>query len=112
MSTLVKAVLVKFLKGNWGKILPLAFKALAEGQFGEVPKKIYWFLAGKKTIIGALLLAWGTGMEAVCANYPDFAYSCEVATWVYWLGGMLTVVGLADGGTRSPWPEGTPKDQK
>jgi hypothetical protein len=110
MNALIKVVLVKFLKGNWGKVLPVFFKAIAEGQLGEPAKKIYWLLAGRKTAIGALLLAIGTGMEAVCANHPAFPWTCEVGTWVYWLGGMLAAIGLVDGGTRSPWPEGAKQE--
>lgn len=113
MSVLVKALLVKVFKGNWGRIFPLFFKAIAEGQLGEPAKKIYWWLAGRKTVLGAILIAVGTGLEATCSNYPAYTWSCEAGTWVYWLGGMLALVGLVDGGTRSPWPEspdgGAPK---
>lgn len=104
MSALLKALLVKLVRGNWGRVFPLFFKAVAEGQFGKVPKEIYWFLAGRKTVLGAILIGVGTGLEAVCSSHPSYAWTCEAGTWVYWLGGMLAAVGLIDGGTRSPWP--------
>ena len=54
MKEKVLAFILK--KMNWGKILPTLFRAIAEGQAGEGPKKVYWFLTGKKTFIGALLI--------------------------------------------------------
>lgn len=103
---LLKALAVKFLKAKWGSLLPAVFKAAAEGQFGEPVKKAYWFLAGKKTILGAVFLAAGAGLETLCASYPEMGWSCAWARYVYYAGGVLTTVGLIDGGTRAPWPKG------
>jgi uncharacterized membrane protein YedE/YeeE len=108
---LLKPLLIKLIKGNWSKILPMVFKAAAEGQFGEPVKTAYWWLAGKKTVTGALLVGVGAGLEAVCASTSEFGWACTLAQYVYYGGMLLAVVGLADGGTRAPWPEGTPKDQ-
>lgn len=107
---LLKPLIVRFLKGNWGKILPLIFKAAAEGQFGEQVKTVYWWLAGKKTVTGAILFGVGLGFEGICSSYPEIPSACTVFRIVYGIGGILFAAGLADGGTRSPWPEGTPKE--
>ena len=108
----MKEKLLAFIlkKMNWGKLLPTLFRAIAEGQAGEVPKKIYWLLSGKKTFIGALLIGVGTASEEVCANYTQFPWTCEASTWIFYLGALMASVGLVDGGTRAPWPEGTPKE--
>lgn len=108
MKQKVLAFILKKL--NWGKLLPSLFRAIAEGQAGETPKKIYWFLAGKKTFIGALLIGLGTAGEAVCANYTGYQWTCEASTWIYYLGALMASAGLVDGGTRAPWPAGTPKE--
>lgn len=99
-------------KLNWGKIIPQVLRAAAEGRAGEMPKKVYWALAGKKTFIGALLIGLGTAGEAVCANYTAYQWTCEASTWIYYLGALLASVGLVDGGTRAPWPTGTPKEEE
>ena len=97
-------LVVKFLKARWGSILPEVFKAAAEGQFGPKVQAVYWWTAQYKTISGAVLMAVGAGLETVCASFPDMAWSCGASRYVYLVGGFLAVVGLADGGTRAPWP--------
>jgi hypothetical protein len=104
MTGLLKGVLVKFVRARWGSILPALFKAAAEGQFGPAVQKAYWWTAGYRTFIGAVLLGVGAGLETVCASYPDLTWACPAARYVYIAGGVLTAVGLADGGTRAPWP--------
>lgn len=104
MGGLISKLAVKFLKARWGSILPAIFKAAAEGQFGEGVKGAYWFAAKYKTFVGAVLWGLGAGLESVCSNYPTMPWSCRVAVWIYYAGMVLTGVGLADGGTRSPWP--------
>ena len=89
---------------NWGALVPKILRDVGEGKYGETPKRLYWFAAGKKTFIGAFLLALGAGLETVCAGYPDMAWACEASRWVYYTGAVLTSVGLVDGGTRAPWP--------
>jgi hypothetical protein len=110
----VKDKVLAFLlkKINWGKILPVLLKKVAEGNAGPLAQRIYWATAKYKTLTGAILLALGTGSEAVCGSFPQWAWTCEVGPWIYWVGMVLTAVGLADGGTRSPWPNGTPKEGK
>lgn len=103
-------ILLKFLKGRWGQVLPAIFKAAAEGKFGEPIKRAYWFLAAYKTITGAVLWGAGSALESVCSSYPDFAWTCSAAPYLYYIGMFLTGVGLADGGTRAPWPK-TPDGQ-
>jgi len=101
---LIWRLLGKFVRGNWGKVVPTVMKAVADGHLGAAPRAVYWFLAGKKTVIGALLWGAGAALETVCANYPAYAWACPYAAWPYWFGMVLTGLGLADGGTRSPWP--------
>lgn len=109
----MKGMLVKLagrlVKGRWGSILPPIFKAAAEGGFGEPIKKLYWMTAQYKTVIGAVLWAVGAGLETICGNYPQFSWACAYSVWPFYIGAFLTGVGLADGGTRSPWPEGVDK---
>ncbi len=107
MTKLFSSLAIRFLRGHWGKILPRIFKAAAEGEFGEAIKKVYWFGAGYRTITGALLWGIGGGLETVCSNYPDFAWTCEAGRVVYSVGAILATVGLLDGAVRSPWPEGS-----
>jgi uncharacterized membrane protein YedE/YeeE len=108
---------------NWGKLLPTLFKMVAEGKVDKLLgltaekglksypiKRAYWLAAGRKTFAGAVLIGVGTGLEAVCANFTGFTWTCGASRWVYLAGGVLTSIGLVDGGTRAPWPEGTPKD--
>jgi hypothetical protein len=102
---MLKALLVKLVKGNWGRILPAILKAAADGHFGSAVQKAYVFMAGKKTVSGAIFLGLGAALETVCAAYPEFAWACPAARWVYLIGGVLAGVGLVDGGVRSPWPE-------
>lgn len=102
-------MLLKLLKwsGLVSKILPGLLKSWAEGGLGEPAKKVYWWLAGYKTITGAVLIALGTGFEALAASYPEYAWAPQAARVVFWLGATLSSIGLVDGGTRSPWPAGT-----
>jgi len=110
LTALLKSLTIKLIKARWGAILPAIFKAAAEGDFGPQVKAAYWALAGKKTIIGASILGAGVALETLCASYPQWGWPCGWSRWVYLAGGILTSVGLADGGTRAPWPAGTPKD--
>lgn len=107
MTGLLKTLALRFLKGHWGKLLPPLFKAAAEGDLGPQVKALYWFASKYKTITGAILWGAGAALETVCGNYPEFSWACAYAAWPYWLGVVLTGVGLADGGTRSPYPAGT-----
>lgn len=103
---MIKILVVRFLKARWGSILPAIFKAAAEGQFGDKVKFLYWKASEFKTFTGAILWAVGAGADTVCGNYPDFPWACTVAKVAYYAGMFLTGVGLADGGTRAPWPKG------
>ena len=105
MISLIQKLGLRFLKGNWGRLLPTVFKAAAEGGLGEPVKKFYWFLAGKKTILGAVFIGLGYGLEAICNANPEMAWGCEWSKYVMAVGGFLSAIGLVDGGTRSPWPE-------
>lgn len=109
VAKLLKPLLVKTLKGNWGRLLPLLLKAVAEGELGEPAKRVYWWMAGKKTFTGVVILGASAGLEAVCASH-GIQGACDAAHWLYLAGAALTAIGLVDGGTRSPWPTGTAKD--
>lgn len=104
-AKLLKPLMVKFLKGNWGKLLPMLFKSAGEGQFGPTVRKIYWWTAGKKTITGMILLGAGAALETLCGSYPSIPWSCTASRVIFDVGAFLTTVGLVDGGTRSPWPQ-------
>jgi hypothetical protein len=113
MKGLILKLAVRFFKGKWGSLLPALLRAVAEGKLGERPKAIYWKTAGYRTFTGAALVAAGAGLGAVCANYGEaMAWACKAEGWVMGFGALLAAVGLADGGTRAPWPEGTPKAEK
>lgn len=110
MTGLLKSLALRLLKGRWGAILPAIFKAAAEGDFGPQVKACYWWAAKYKTIWGAAIIGAGVALEAIAGTYPQWTWAAPAARWVYWAGALLTAVGLVDGGTRAPWPEGTPKE--
>ena len=105
MKTILMKLVTKLVKGNWGKILPMLLTGCAEGKFGPKVKAIYWFAAGKKTVTGMVLIGFAYGLEAVCNVYPEAKWGCQWSQYLVWVGGLLTTLGLADGGNRSPWPE-------
>jgi len=105
MRGLLQKLLLKFVKGNWGKIIPPILTAIAEGKMGPVVKRVYWVVAGKKTFIGMVLVGLAYGLEAVCNNYGGAGWGCTASQWLVWIGGFLASVGLIDGGNRAPWPE-------
>lgn len=105
MVKLLLKVLTK--AGLISKLLPMLLRAWAEGGLGEPARKAYWWLAGYKAITGALIMGLGVGLEAVSASFPGWTWAPPAARGVFWLGAMLSSVGLVDGGVRSPWPEGT-----
>lgn len=102
-------LLLKLLKktGLISKILPGLLRAAAEGGLGPKAKAAYWALEGKKTLLGAVLIALGTAAESLAASYPDQPWIVPTAQAIFWLGALLSSVGLVDGGVRSPWPQGT-----
>ncbi len=106
MTGLLKNLVIKFVKARWGSILPAVFKAAGEGDLGPTVKRVYWFAAKYKTFTGAILWGGGAALETVCANYPTLGWSCKWPGIIYYAGMILTGVGLADGGTRAPWPKG------
>jgi uncharacterized membrane protein YedE/YeeE len=113
MKGLIVKLAVRFLKGKWGSLLPALLRSVAEGKLGERPKAIYWKTAGYRTFVGAALVGLGYGLGGVCGSYSEtMAWACKAQGWVMALGALLAAVGLADGGTRAPWPDGTPKAEK
>jgi len=105
MRALLQRLVIKIVKGNWGRVLPSIFTAAAEGTFGPQVRKVYWFLAGKKTVLGAVIVFACYGLEAICNVYPDMGWGCRWSQYLVWVGGFLFSVGLVDGGNRAPWPE-------
>lgn len=88
-------------------ILAYAVKAIAEGKLGELPKKLYWALAGKKMYIGMAfgaawaVLDWGT-LSGTCGK---LGYDCTA--WANTLGTIaasLLAFGLYDGALRTKAP--------
>lgn len=108
---MIGSLIAKFLKGRWGSVLPTLLKAVAEGKAGEPAKAVYWKVAGFKTVTGAALGGIGAGLTFVCTSYgATYPWACTASGWVMGAGALLFGVGLIDGGTRSPWPDGTPKE--
>ena len=85
------------------KIIGIVIRKAAEGDFGALPKSIYWGLAGKKTLIGTVLLAaWG----AVSYFSPEQCASC--ATWaeyLKWFAGFGISIGILDATLRLEPPQ-------
>lgn len=81
------------------KAVPTAVTQIAEGKFGEGPKKVYWWLAGKKTWITVIV----AGAAEIMSNIP--AEQCEGcaewAAYTWTAAGILLVVGLWDGAIRA-----------
>lgn len=86
-----------------GRVLPSLIAALAEGDFGALPAKIYWALKGRKIVVGAI----GWGLAEILYKLVDgggclqlWVGACDqirpVAYWVATIMGYLTVAGLAD----------------
>lgn len=101
MLTRIKLV-VAFVKKP-SEAVPKLINAIAEGHFGEGPKKIYWALAGKKTWITVGVAGVATALESVpaemcaqCAQYTDYVWSAA---------GFLLVTGLWDGAVRAVPPK-------
>lgn len=89
------------------KAVPSAVNAIAEGKFGEGPKKVYWFLAGKKTWITVVVAGAAEGLSSIpaeqcadCSTYGEYA-------WI--AAGFLLVIGLWDGAIRAVPPKYTKK---
>jgi len=87
-----------------GKIVAVALKKLAEGEFGEPAKKVYWAFAGKKTLIGfgfavgyfALNEAHNRGLCAQCGDW---------SMWLIGASAFMASIGLVDGALRTAQPE-------
>jgi len=108
----LKALIVRFLKGHWGRLVPAVFRAAGEGDFGPQIKAAYWFGDKYATVTGAALWGLGAAMETVCGGYPQWAWSCDASRWIVIAGQILASAGLLRGATNSPWPEGAQKGQK
>jgi hypothetical protein len=86
------------------KILAIAVKKLAEGDFGAGPAKAYWWLAGKKTWI-----AFAVGVAAYGLNEASGRGLCDPCQgYVATLGtaaAVLAAAGLYDGALRTSAPQ-------
>lgn len=58
---------------NPAKIVTWIFRSAADGSFGPEAQKVYWFLAGKKTWIIAILSAAGAFLVELEASPADCA---------------------------------------
>jgi len=64
---------------------------IAEGKNGDGPKRLYWYLSGKKTIISSIA---GLAFAAFAAWKPHLAFDwAPTATFVL---GVMVTVGIAD----------------
>lgn len=112
MTGLLKSFAIRFAKGHWGRLVPAVFKSAGEGMFGPQIKALYWFGEKYATVTGAVLWAIGAGLETVCGNYPQWAWSCAASQWIVVAGQVLASAGLLRGATNSPWPDGAQKGQR
>lgn len=86
-----------------GAILVHLIRKVAEGDFGAVPKAIYWRCAGLKTWSGVVLaLVWyaltqasAAGLCADCSAWAGYVLSASL---------LLVSVGLVDAGFRARPP--------
>jgi hypothetical protein len=96
--------------------LPGLVKGMAEGQYGPVPEKLYWALAGKKTWISVGIGAlWAFGWYVVIPALQACGVDCGAATNVPQITAWLDVVkdvvpwliaaGIADAGLRLEPPQ-------
>ena len=85
----------------------LLVTGIAEGRFGEGPKKVYWWLSGKKTYIGlAFGLAWALleygSSSGTCGK---LGYDCShISSVLGQVAMFLLAVGLYDGAIRTTAP--------
>lgn len=87
--------------------IALFVRKLAEGDFGELPKQIYWRLAGAKTYIGmAFGAAWALLVWAQDAGICNAqGWDCKGwGTTLASIAAFLVLVGLWDGALRSQPP--------
>lgn len=96
--------------------IPGLIKNVAEEKFGKGPAKIYWFLAGKKTTVSAVIGAvWSFGHFVVIpylAAQPEGAVDAatipSIEGWLSYLPMVLLVLvpaGIADAGLRLEPPQ-------
>jgi len=64
---------------------------IAEGKSGEGPKKLYWYLSGKKTIVSSIA---GLTFAALAAWKPQVAL--DWAPTVTFVLGLAVTIGIAD----------------
>ena len=93
-----------------GKIAAYLLKNAADGSYGELVKKLYWGLAGKKTLIGGgFMAAWGAlaylNTHGGCGSQSCDALMGYAETVFGWLSAAGLAVGQLDGALRHPAPE-------
>ena len=93
-----------FLKGTKpSELLAKLVRGIAEGQFGETAKKVYWALEGKKSWIALVIASATFALEK--AYMAGVCESClGISTTLYTVAGFLLAVGLYDGAVRSTPP--------
>ena len=81
-----------------GRIAAYVLKNAAEGAYGAQVKSAYWFLAGKKTLIGTCFgVAWAALLYLNTHGGCGSASCDSIASWVETVFGWLTAAGLAVG---------------
>jgi len=102
-----KDIVVKLLKAKWASLLASVFRAAGEGSFGPQVKATYWWLAGKKTAIGAVLVALSEAFSVLGKSDPvSFPWAEPAGKTIFVVGTILASLGLADGLTREEPPQG------
>jgi hypothetical protein len=77
-----------------GAILAKLVKAVAEGRFGRWPARVYWYLAGKKTITGLVLGTAYVGLTlaseaGICSECSGWAQRLAVVSVALVAAGLL-----------------------
>jgi hypothetical protein len=87
------------------KVLLGTVRKCAEGAYGKIPQKVYWWLAGKKTYSGVVLLAAVYVLHKAVADGVCDATCTDIAnTILVPVGGFLVAAGLLDDAWRDEPP--------
>lgn len=96
-------------------LLPNFVKGVAEGKYGEAPKKVYWALSEKKTVTALVItMLYGIAKVALytfaqcvpeCATAESVAQMEAFLAYVPELVGVLVAVGLFDKAVRLEPPK-------
>lgn len=89
------------------KVLLGQIRKVAEGGYGKVPQKIYWWMAGKKTYTGVILLGAVYILQRAVADGVCDSTCTDIANTILGPVGLVLVgAGLLD----DAWRDEPPKE--